>query len=242
MSVFIPEHIKNLQPYKPGNKLKTSIQDDKSVITDFINLASNENPLGASPLAIGALKDTAKFLSLYPDTGSTELVDFLSENLGRTGNQIICGHGSDSLIADIIKSFSDSKDEILTSAGSFIGYYVNINKLGRTCVAVPLKNYGYDLEGILKAITDKTRIIFLANPNNPTGTMFTVREFEMFMKKVPEDSVRFTDYCYNKRILVRQLSGFGINNGVRISTGTHTQMDYALDIFTKAFKELNLIS
>lgn len=369
MSIFIPEHIRNLQPYKPGNSLKTN-NKSKNDISDFINLASNENPLGASPLAINALKDMAKFLSIYPDIGSSELVEFLSSSLNRNKNQIICGHGSDSLIADIIKSFSDHKDEILTSAGSFIGYYVNINKLGRTAVTVPLKNYSYDLSGIVSAIRNRTRIIFLANPNNPTGTMFTSQEFEDFMNNVPsnilvvldeaywiyanlhdnypdglnynfpnlismrtfskshglagvrigfcvgpediisilykvklpfepntiaqklataayadydfvfqtlklntisiqrltnmldkfgikyinpkanyvmiifdsyDDSIKFTDYCYNNKILVRQLSGFGINNGVRISTGNHLQMDYALEIFEKAFIELKLI-
>lgn len=370
MPIFIPEHILNLQPYKPGNKLKKNNSESSTSISDFINLASNENPMGASPMAIGALKDTAKSLSIYPDVGSSELVDFLSEHLKRKSSEIICGHGSDSLIADIIKAFSDHHDEILTSAGSFIGYYVNINKLGRKAVTVPLKNYAYDLNGIVESITDRTRVIFLANPNNPTGTMFTSTEFEWFMDNVsenilvvldeaywvyanlhdnypnglnynypnlismrtfskshglagvrigfcvgpeelintlykvklpfepniiaqklakaayadfdfvfqvlklntislerltdlldslnityvppkanyvmltfdkPEDSVRFTDYCYNKGILVRQLSGFGLDNCVRISTGSHTQMDYALDVFERAFIELNLI-
>jgi len=370
MPIFIPEHIRNLQPYKPGNKLKPKISETSNSISDFINLASNENPMGASPLAIAALRDSVKSLSIYPDVGSSELVEFLSSHLKRKSNEIICGHGSDSLIGDIINAFSDHHDEVLTSAGSFIGYYVSINKLGRKAVTVPLKDFAYDLEGIVKAITDNTRIIFLANPNNPTGTMFTNSEFEWFMENVPDnilvvldeaywvyaslhdnypdglkyqfpnlitlrtfskshglagvrigfcvgpeelisilykvklpfepnsiaqklakaayadfdfifqvlklntislerltnlldslnitylppkanyvmiifdqptDSVRFTDFCYNNGILVRQLSGFGIDNGVRISTGSHTQMDFALEIFEKAFIELNLI-
>jgi histidinol-phosphate aminotransferase len=367
MPVFIPEYIKKLEPYKPGNKLKESPTERKAV-SDFINLASNENPLGASPLAIEALKQSAKFLAIYPDVGSTELVDFLSTDLKIKPSEIICGHGSDSLIADIIKSFSDHGDEILTSQGSFIGYYVNINKLGRKTVAVPLKNYAYDLGKIIRNITDKTRIIFLANPNNPTGSMFPDKEFKEFMSSVPDDilivldeaysiyaqlhenypdglrynypnlismrtfskshglagvrigfcigpeelistiykvklpfepntiaqklakaayvdhdfvfqtlklntislerllnlldelkvsyvkphanyvmvllddpekSIKFTDICYEKGILVRQLSRFGIDTGVRISTGTHTQMDYALDIFRNAFNVIN---
>jgi histidinol-phosphate aminotransferase len=109
---------------------------------------------------------------------------------------IVCGHGTDSLIAYVINAFTKEQDEILTSEGTFIGIYVNARKFGRRVRQVPLKNYGFDLDSILNAISSQTRIIYLANPNNPTGTMFGRTEFETFMRNVPDDILVILDEAY----------------------------------------------
>jgi histidinol-phosphate aminotransferase len=111
-------------------------------------------------------------------------------------NHIICGHGTDSLLAYIVNAFTTESDEILTSEGTFIGIYVTIQKTGRKLIKVPLKNYGFDLDSILDAITEKTAMIYLANPNNPTGTMFNRTALESFMKKVPNHIMVILDEAY----------------------------------------------
>jgi histidinol-phosphate aminotransferase len=192
--IKVPEYIQNLKSYKPGNALKSS--GGLSKIEKFINLASNENPMGPSPKAIEALHDSGIYLSRYPDVGSTELVEYLAGNFNKKPGQIICGHGSDSLIADIIKAFSDFGDEVIIGSGTFIGYFVNIQKLGRKIVTVPLDNYSLDLDFMISAITLKTRIIFIPNPNNPTGIMINKNDLELFISKVPDDVLIVLDEAY----------------------------------------------
>jgi histidinol-phosphate aminotransferase len=192
--IKVPDYVQKLKPYKPGNALKTP--GELSKIEKFINLASNENPIGPSPKAIEALHDSGIYLSRYPDVGSTELIEYLAENFNKKPGQIICGHGSDSLIADIIKAFSDFGDEVIIGSGTFIGYFVNIQKLGRKIVTVPLDNYALDLDLMIKAITPRTRIIFIPNPNNPTGIMINKTDLESFISKVPDDVLIVLDEAY----------------------------------------------
>lgn len=194
MKLQITDYVLNLKPYKPGNLLdkNTSREDFKKLI----NLASNENQLGSSPKAKQYIIDTLNEIAIYPDTGSSELVGRLAELLNKKSSEIICGHGSDSLISYIVTAFSDTGDEILTAKGTFIGIYTNTNKQGRFVKTIPLLDFKFDLDGIIDAIGSKTRIIYLANPNNPTGTMFTHQEFVDFMKKVPENILVVLDEAY----------------------------------------------
>ena len=192
--IRVPEYVQKLKPYKPGNALKKT--DGMPKIEKFINLASNENPLGPSPKAVQALHDSAKYMSLYPDALAQELVAYLSATMNRKPEQIICGSGTDSLIADIIKAFSDFNDEIIIGAGTFVGYFVHIQKLGRKTVLVPLIDYALDLEAMLAAITPRTRIIFLPNPNNPTGMMINKQDLEAFLTRVPDDVLVVLDEAY----------------------------------------------
>lgn len=194
MKLKITDYIINLKPYKSGNMLDKNTSRD--AFKKLINLASNENQLGSSPKAKEYITNALSEISIYPDTSSAELVNRLAEYLDKEPNQIICGHGSDSLVAYIVTTFSDRGDEILTAQGTFIGIYTNTNKQGRNVKTLPLIDYKFDLNGIIEAIGPKTRIIYLANPNNPTGTMFTHQEFEAFMKKVPEDILVVLDEAY----------------------------------------------
>ncbi len=192
--IKIPEHIQKLQPYKAGKPIEDLAREKG--IKKIVKLASNENPLGPSPRAIEEIKKHLNELHRYTNPSAYKLVNAIAERYNKRPGQIVTGSGSDSLLQYLITAFSDDEDELLTSAGTFIGWYVNANKYGRKSRLIPLKDYHLDLDGIAGEINSRTKIIYLANPNNPTGTMFTRREFEAFMKKVPDSVLVVLDEAY----------------------------------------------
>ncbi len=192
--IKIPKFVQELKPYKAGKPIAELAREKN--IKRIVKLASNENPLGPSPKAVEAVKGALGELHRYTDPKSHDLVMALAKKYDVQPQHIICGHGTDSLIAYVINAFTEEQDEILTSEGTFIGIYVNARKFGRTLRQVPLKDHGFDLDAILRAISPQTRIIYLANPNNPTGTMFGKTEFEAFMAKVPDDILVILDEAY----------------------------------------------
>lgn len=194
IEVKSPDYIDKLVPYKSGNSINKQVSREE--FKKIINLASNENPHGPSPKAVEAICNVAKEISIYPDVRSVDLVSKIAGQLDLSPNQVVCGHGSDSLIGYIVNAFTDIGDEVLTAKGTFIGTYVNVNKLGRKLVTVPLKNYGFDFDSIEGGITSKTKIIYLANPNNPTGTMFTEKEFIKFYNRIPKHILILLDEAY----------------------------------------------
>ncbi len=230
--INIPEHIKNLKSYKAGKPIE-ELSKEKG-IKKIVKLASNENPLGPSPKALEAIKTHLNEVHRYTNPSAYRLVKAISDKYNITESKIITGNGSDSILQNIIAAFSYENDEIITSAGTFIGWYVNSDKFNRKSVLVPLKDYHYDLEAIAGQVSFKTRIIYLANPNNPTGTMFKREEFEQFMQKIPgnvlvildeaytayadylEDYPNGLSYDYDNLIVVRTLSkAYGLA-GLRI--------------------------
>jgi histidinol-phosphate aminotransferase len=192
--IRIPKHIAELKPYKAGKPVEELAREKG--LTGIVKLASNENPLGPSPKALEAIGRYTKELHRYTNPSAYKLVNIIAKKYNKRPEQIITGSGSDSLIQYIITAFSDENDEILSSRGTFIGWYVNADKYARRSVLVPLKQYHFDLGAIADAITSNTRIIYLANPNNPTGTMFTEKEFLEFMKIVPKDVLVILDEAY----------------------------------------------
>lgn len=192
--VEIPEYVAQLVPYKAGKPIQELARERK--LSRIVKLASNENPLGPSPKAIAAIQKAVGELNRYTDPSSHELVQALAMKYDVQPQHIVCGHGTDSLIAYAIGAFSEQGDEILTCQGTFIGLYVSARKLGRKLSLVPLTDYAFDLDAILRAVTPRTKIIYLANPNNPTGTMFGFREFEAFMEKVPHNVLVIFDEAY----------------------------------------------
>src|SRR3970040_1561786 len=192
--IKIPKHIQNLQPYKAGKPIDELARERG--ITKIVKLASNENPLGPSPKAVEVIKRSLNEIHRYTNPSAYKLVNAIEKKYNKKPSQILSGSGSDSLLQYIVTAFSEQDDELLTSQGTFIGWYVNVNKYGFKSFEVPLKNYHFDLDGILNNITSKTKIIYLANPNNPTGTMFTKKEFESFYSKVPENIIIVLDEAY----------------------------------------------
>jgi len=190
-----PEHILKLQPYKAGKSVDAVAREYG--LTDIVKLASNENPLGVSPKAQLAAQQSLQKSNRYADPSGYDLVHKLAGILDQEPGRIILGAGIDSLLGYIISTFSEPGDELLTSAGTFTGIYVHTNKLGRKLSQVPLVDYGYDLEGLIDRITPATRLIYLANPNNPTGTMISKSELEDFLSKVPDNVVVILDEAYH---------------------------------------------
>ncbi len=192
--IKIPEHIRNLQPYKAGKPIEELAREKG--IKKIVKLASNENPLGPSPKAIEEIKKYLNELHRYTNPSAYKLVNAIAARYGKQSGQIVTGSGSDSLLQYLITAFSDEHDEIITSEGTFIGWYVNANKYGRKSKLVPLKEYHLNLEAIAESVNEKTKIIYLANPNNPTGTMFTRKEFESFMNRIPDRVLVVLDEAY----------------------------------------------
>jgi len=192
--IRIPKHITALRPYKAGKPID-ELAREKGLV-NIIKLASNENPLGPSPKAMEAITGYAGQLHRYSNPSAYKLVKVIADKYNKLTEQIITASGSDSLIQYVIMAFTENDDELLTSQGTFIGWYVNADKNGRKSVIIPLNDYHFDLNGILDAITEKTKIIYLANPNNPTGTIFTKAEFEHFMSAVPHDILVILDEAY----------------------------------------------
>lgn len=192
--VKIPRHTRELSPYRGGKPISELAREKQ--LTRIVKLASNENPLGPSPRALAALGAAAATLHRYVDPRATELVAKMAERINKKPSQIIFGHGTDALLGYIVNAFSSEGDEVLTSQGTFIGIYVNTTKQARTLRQIPLRDYAFDLDSIADAVSEDTKIIYLANPNNPTGTMYTSDEFESFMRRIPADVLVIHDEAY----------------------------------------------
>jgi histidinol-phosphate aminotransferase len=192
--IKIPKHIENLRPYKAGKPIE-ELALEKG-LEKIVKLASNENPLGPSPKAVEAITQHLNSLHRYTSPKTFRLVNAIAKKYNKLPEEIITSSGSDSLIQYIVSTFSVEGDEVLSSEGTFIGWYVSTDKYDRKSKLVPLKKYHIDLNGILEKITEKTKIIYLANPNNPTGTMFTKNEFEEFMSHVPKEVLVVLDEAY----------------------------------------------
>lgn len=191
---LVPPHVEALQPYKPG-KPPEALKKELG-IERFINLASNENSLGTPDSVIQAIAEGAKDMHRYPESGGITLRTALAERYRVKVENVAIGSGSESILANTLRAFLHDNDEVLTSEGTFIGLYVLVNGMGIKLHKVPLKNYTFDLDGIANAINENTKIIYLCNPNNPTGTIFRRAEFEAFMERVPEHVLVVLDEAY----------------------------------------------
>ncbi len=194
--IEIPQRVENLIAYKAGKPVDELIREKN--LSKIVKLASNENPLGPSPKAVKALRKKLWDINRYVDPTSAAMVNVLARKFNKEPGQIICGNGVDSLLAIIVLACSEENDEIITSAGSFIGIYVHTRKLGRRLITVDLNDYAVDLANILSRITDRTKIVYLANPNNPTGSIFTRSQFESFMSRVPQNVLVILDEAYTE--------------------------------------------
>jgi histidinol-phosphate aminotransferase len=190
---LVPPYIETLEPYRPGKPIG-ELQRELG-LTHVVKLASNENPLGPSPLAVEELTRHTADLHLYPN-GGLDLREVLAEKYALRVGNVIAGSGSEGIMSNIIRAFLCDDDEVLTSEGTFVGFYVLARSRGTRLVTVPLRDYRFDLPALARAITERTKIIYLANPNNPTGTIFTTREFDEFMKSVPDHVLLILDEAY----------------------------------------------
>lgn len=187
-------HIVNLPVYQPGKP----IEDVKRELglSEVIKLASNENPFGCSPRVQAVLAEEIANISLYPDGSAVELTGTLAEYHRVNANQIIFGCGSDEIIALIARAFFLPGDESIMADQTFSVYKSNADIEGAKSIEVPLKNGTHDLEGMLQAIGPKTKIVWICNPNNPTGTIVHDSELISFLDRVPEQVLVVLDEAY----------------------------------------------
>lgn len=164
-------------------------------LSRVVKLASNENPLGPSPLAVEAMADALGRVNLYP-TGGLKLREVLARKFHVKVENVIAGSGSEGVMSNIFRTFLKDGDEVLTADATFVGFRVLAQSCGIAYKTIPLKNWRFDLQALARAVTARTRIVYLANPNNPTGTIFTRDEFDDFYRLVPERVLIVLDEAY----------------------------------------------
>lgn len=190
---LIPPFIREIDPYVPGKPIE---EVERELEVRAVKLASNENPLGPSPRAIEAARKALGESNRYPDGGGYYLRKALAERLRVPQENIILGNGSTDLIHLSAEMLLAAEDSAVTSEGSFPLYYIAVRKTGAKLIAVPQRNYAFDLDGIAQAIGPKTNIVYIANPNNPTGTVFDADAFDAFLARVPERVLVVLDEAY----------------------------------------------
>lgn len=161
-----------------------------------IRLASNENPLGPSPLAVAAYEAEKSQLHRYPDGGASELRKAIAEAESLDVSRIVCGAGSDELIALLVRAYAGPGDEVLYSEHGFLMYAISAKTAGATAVAAPEANLTADVDGLLARVTDRTRLLFLANPNNPTGSYLSESALRRLHRGLPDHVLLVIDAAY----------------------------------------------
>ncbi len=198
MKINVPDYIMSLKPYKPGKPIDEL--EREYGIKNSIKLASNENPLGPPASAVAAIKDAADNIHRYPDGGGFVLTRKIAEKTGVAPENIVLGNGSDDIIGFLSRAFLAPGDEAVMTLPSFLMYDIMVKSAGATSVMIPLQDFSSafatDLDAMLKSITPKTRIVFLTNPNNPTGAIITKDAFEAFLNELPKGIVLVMDEAY----------------------------------------------
>ncbi|RMH47221.1 MAG: histidinol-phosphate transaminase [Gammaproteobacteria bacterium] len=186
--------IRGLQPYQPGKPI-SELQRELG-LTDIVKLASNENPLGCSLKVREAMESCMADIARYPDANGYYLKQALSEKLGIRAGQITLGNGSNDVLDLIARTFAGPGREVIFSQHAFLVYPIVTKAVEAKAVVVPARNYGHDLDAMADAITEQTSLIFIANPNNPTGTWVSANELRTFLKRVPENVIVVVDEAY----------------------------------------------
>jgi histidinol-phosphate aminotransferase len=190
----VPEYIRTLVPYSPGKPIEEVEREYQ--IKNSVKLASNENPLGPSPKAVEALGERLHQLHLYPDGDCYYLRRALASKLAVSPAQLVFGNGSNEIIELSVRTFMRAGDEVVMAHQAFIVYRLVVQSAGGVPKIVPLRSFTHDLEAITRAITPRTRMVFLANPNNPTGTIYRRHEWERFLERLPADLLLIVDEAY----------------------------------------------
>jgi len=194
MSLKVHPDIASLSPYVPGKPIE-ELQRELG-LSRVIKLASNENPLGPSPKALAVLADAAKTLHRYPDGGVFRLRTALADRWKVSLDQVILGNGSDEIIGMLARAFLSPGEEAVMADNTFVIYRMEVTAAHGVPVVVPLKDGRHDLAAMAAAITPRTRLLFVCNPNNPTGTMVNTAEVDALMAKVPAQAVVVFDEAY----------------------------------------------
>src|SRR5579863_2076571 len=192
-SRFVPEHVRNLSGYTPGKSLRQAQQESH---VNCIKMASNENPFGPSPKAIKAMQAVLAESNFYPDNDAIELRQRLADKHGVQPEQVVPTAGSTALLGIIARTLLSPGLNAVTSERSFIVYPIATQAAGGKLIKVPMRNDAFDLDALAAAADHNTRIIYLSNPNNPTGTIVTAAELDRFLDKIPQHIIVILDEAY----------------------------------------------
>lgn len=190
----VPEYIRSLVPYEPGKPIEEV--EREYGIANSIKLASNENPLGPSPKALGAIRERLEQLHLYPDGDCFYLKRGLAQKLGVAPENLIFGTGSNEIIELVARTFLRPGDEAVMARQAFVVYQLIVQAVGGVGKAVPLRDFTHDLDAIAAAVTPRTKVVFLVNPNNPTATIYRRDPWESFLKRISRDVLLIVDEAY----------------------------------------------
>jgi histidinol-phosphate aminotransferase len=185
-----------IRPYEPGKPIE-EVQRELGV-TDVVKLASNENPLGASPLALEAIRNMISGLNRYPDSHGYLLKSKIGERLGFSRDWIVLGNGSTEIVEQICEAFLDPGNQAITGKEMFFKYPIAIRFMSAEPILVPLANYKLNLDDVLARVTPKTKAVFIANPNNPTGSLIPRQELDKFIEEIPPGVVVVLDEAYSE--------------------------------------------
>ncbi|HEY4998105.1 MAG TPA: histidinol-phosphate transaminase [Usitatibacter sp.] len=193
-----PEHVRKIAPYVPGKPIAETARELGIAEADILKMASNENPLGSSPKALEAIRGALEELHYYPDGSGYELKAILSRRLGLAPENFILGNGSNDILELAARAFLTPADSAIYSRHAFMVYALAVQAIGARPIEVPAKAYGTDLEAITAAIRPDTKLIFIANPNNPTGTFTPWEELRRFVARVPTRVLVVLDEAYGE--------------------------------------------
>lgn len=193
-SQLVPEHVRSLGGYTPGKSRRQALEE--SQVDSIIKMASNENPYGPSPKAVEAMRAVLGEINFYPDIDASELRDRLAEHHNVRAEQVVPTAGSTALLGIIARTLLSPGLNAITSERSFIVYPIATKAAGGRLITVPMRNDAFDLDRIISAIDEKTRLIYLSNPNNPTGTIVTATEVDRFLDRVPDHVIVILDEAY----------------------------------------------
>jgi len=193
-----PAYVRAIAPYQPGKPISELSRELGLEEAGIIKLASNENPLGVSPLALRAIERAAADLARYPDGNGFELKQGLAARYGVAQERIVLGNGSNDVLELAARVFLTPDLEAIYSQHAFAVYPLVVQTIGAKGIEVPAKNFGHDPGTMRRAITSKTRMVFIANPNNPTGTLVPAAELETFVSALPREVVVVLDEAYHE--------------------------------------------
>jgi len=191
-----------LHPYVPGKPVEQLLREKG--ITEAVKLASNENPYGPPPKALAAMRQAACEVHRYPDGDSTQLKQALADRHGVVPGQILLGNGSNEVLEIMIRTFAGAGDEVVYSERAFIVYALATQAAGATGIAVPESDgLAHDLDAMVCAVSERTKVVCIANPNNPTGTLHTSERLQAFLDLLPRDVVVIVDEAYYEYVSVQ---------------------------------------
>ncbi len=199
-----PDYIRAISPYIPGKPISELAREMGLREADIVKLASNENPLGASPLALAAAGKALGEIHRYPDGNGFELKTALAKKFGVAMDEIVLGNGSNDLLDLCARAFLNAQTSAIYSQYAFAVYPLAVKAAGAHGIEVPARNYGHDLSAMRAAIRPDTRLVFIANPNNPTGNFLSAAQIEAFLDAVPDDVLVVLDEAYNEYLASEQ--------------------------------------